>query len=51
MPTVGCVDVDPEVEFPVVTGAAASVEVRAFQINSFGFGGQDSSLVLATTAG
>ena len=50
MPTVGCVDVDPEADFPIVTGEPASVEVRAFQINSFGFGGQDSSLVLATSA-
>ena len=31
--------------------AAASVEVRAFQINSSGFGGQDACLVLATTGG
>ena len=50
MPTVGCVDVDPEADFPVVTEKAATADVRAYQVNSFGFGGQNSSLVLSRDA-
>jgi 3-oxoacyl-[acyl-carrier-protein] synthase II len=46
MPTVGCNDVDPEARFPIVTGRARPLELRALQVNSFGFGGQDASLVV-----
>lgn len=50
MPTVGCHEVDPEAMFPVVTDKAVRLDVRTYQINSFGFGGQNSSLVLAREA-
>ncbi len=44
--TAGTTDVDPEVEFEVVTGTPAPVDAMVAQVNAFGFGGQDSSLVL-----
>ncbi|HZZ48045.1 MAG TPA: beta-ketoacyl-[acyl-carrier-protein] synthase family protein [Pseudonocardia sp.] len=42
----GTQNVDPEVDFRVVTGAPAQLEVDAIQIDSFGFGGQNASMVL-----
>jgi 3-oxoacyl-[acyl-carrier-protein] synthase II len=44
--TAGTTDVDPEAEFRVVTGQPIDVDVSYLQVNAFGFGGQDSSLVL-----
>ena len=44
--TAGTTDVDPEVEFEVVTGTPTPVDAMVAQVNAFGFGGQDSSLVL-----
>lgn len=47
MPTVGCHDVDPEANFPIVTHQAKEMEIRTLQVNSFGFGGQDASLIVS----
>ena len=44
--TAGTTDVDPEAAFEVVTGQPAPADARIAQVNAFGFGGQDSSLVL-----
>jgi 3-oxoacyl-[acyl-carrier-protein] synthase II len=44
--TAGTTDVDPEADFRVVTGQPIDVDVSCLQVNAFGFGGQDSSLVL-----
>jgi 3-oxoacyl-(acyl-carrier-protein) synthase len=43
--------VDPEADFRVVTGQPADVDVSYLQVNAFGFGGQDSSLVLRHAPG
>jgi 3-oxoacyl-[acyl-carrier-protein] synthase II len=42
----GTTNVDPEVEFQVVTGEPVEVDASVVQVNAFGFGGQDASLVL-----
>lgn len=39
-------NVDDEAKFEVVIGAPLSMEVTALQINGFGFGGQNASLVV-----
>jgi 3-oxoacyl-[acyl-carrier-protein] synthase II len=44
--TAGTRDVDPEADFHVVTGQPVLVDAPFVQVNAFGFGGQDSSLVL-----
>jgi hypothetical protein len=36
----------PEIELEVVLGRAAAVHVEALQVKTFGFGGQDASLVV-----
>lgn len=48
--TLGTEIVDPEVRFDLVLGAPREVALRAAQINAFGFGGQNASLVV-TRAG
>ena len=48
--TAGTRDVDPEADFRVVTGQPAVLDVSCVQVNAFGFGGQDSSLVLRRVA-
>jgi 3-oxoacyl-[acyl-carrier-protein] synthase II len=48
--TAGTRDVDPEADFRVVTGQPAVLDVSCVQVNAFGFGGQDSSLVLRRAA-
>ena len=45
-PTVGTTTPDPEIDFDVVLHEAAAVDVHALQVNAFGFGGQDASLVV-----
>ena len=45
-PTMGTSDPEPEIDFDVVMHAAAEVQVEALQVNAFGFGGQDASLVV-----
>jgi 3-oxoacyl-[acyl-carrier-protein] synthase II len=42
----GTVTVDLEADFRVITQKPANVEAAVIQINSFGFGGQNASLVL-----
>jgi 3-oxoacyl-[acyl-carrier-protein] synthase II len=39
-------DPDPEAEFEVVLEKPRPLEVRAFQVNAFGFGGQNASIVV-----
>ncbi len=46
-PTATLVDLDPDVPFDCVAGAARTVSVEAALSNSFGFGGQNVSLVFA----
>ncbi len=44
--TMGTTTPDPEIDFDVVLHEAADVRVQALQVNAFGFGGQDASLVV-----
>jgi 3-oxoacyl-[acyl-carrier-protein] synthase II len=44
--TAGTVDVEPETDFRVVTGEPITLDARFIQVNAFGFGGQDASLIL-----
>jgi 3-oxoacyl-[acyl-carrier-protein] synthase II len=44
--TAGTIRVDPEARFEVVTSAPAAITARRIQVNAFGFGGQNASLVL-----
>jgi 3-oxoacyl-[acyl-carrier-protein] synthase II len=46
-PTMGTTTPDPEIDFDVVLHAAADVRVETLQVNAFGFGGQDASLVVS----
>ncbi|MGI9613642.1 MAG: beta-ketoacyl-[acyl-carrier-protein] synthase family protein [Acidimicrobiales bacterium] len=38
---------DPEIEFDVALGAIRRMEIDTFQVNSFGFGGQNASAVVS----
>lgn len=38
---------DPEIEFDVAIGAVRHLQVDTFQVNSFGFGGQNASAVVS----
>jgi 3-oxoacyl-[acyl-carrier-protein] synthase II len=42
----GTITPDPEADFRVITQKPVQVEADAIQINSFGFGGQNASLIL-----
>jgi 3-oxoacyl-[acyl-carrier-protein] synthase II len=44
--TAGTTDIDPEVEFRVIIKDPIDIDARVVQINSFGFGGQDASMIL-----
>jgi len=44
--TANTLQLDPEIAFEVVLGQPKSYDVRAFQVNSFGFGGQNASIVV-----
>ena len=44
--TAGTSRVDPEARFEVVTAAPAAIRSGHVQVNAFGFGGQNASLVL-----
>ena len=48
--TAGTRDVDPAAEFGVITGQPVSLDVDVAQINAFGFGGQDASVVVRRPA-
>lgn len=43
--------IDPEIEFEVVLGAPKAVDIKAFQVNAFGFGGQNASIVVQRADG
>lgn len=45
--TLGTTHVDPEIDFDLVLGGPRSLEADAIQINAFGFGGQNASVVIA----
>ncbi|MGZ3561718.1 MAG: beta-ketoacyl-[acyl-carrier-protein] synthase family protein [Vulcanimicrobiaceae bacterium] len=45
--TLGTRNVDPQAAFDVVTGCVRYVQFSAFQVNAFGFGGQNASLVVS----
>lgn len=44
--TAGTRDVDPAADFSVITGEPLAVDARAIQLNAFGFGGQNASLIV-----
>ncbi|MCZ6726883.1 MAG: beta-ketoacyl-[acyl-carrier-protein] synthase family protein [Acidobacteria bacterium] len=46
VPTAGTTEVDPAAEFEVVTGAPEAMDLETIQVNGFGFGGQNASLVV-----
>lgn len=46
-PTMGTSDVDPEVQFSIVLGQPKAMAVQRVQINAFGFGGQNASLIIS----
>jgi len=48
--TAGTVNPDPEADFHVVTQAPVAVDTRAVQVNAFGFGGQNASVVVTRPA-
>lgn len=45
-PTLGTTEVDPEARFRLVLDQPAAVSYSVFQVNAFGFGGQNASLVV-----
>jgi 3-oxoacyl-[acyl-carrier-protein] synthase II len=47
LPTAGTTQVDPEAGFEVVLGRPRPAVLDAVQVNAFGFGGQDASLVVS----
>jgi len=50
-PTANLVEVDPAVAFDCVPGSARPVDIESALSNSFGFGGQNVSLVFGRTGG
>jgi len=46
LPTASTTNVDPEVQFDLVLERPRPAEVQAVQLNAFGFGGQNASLVI-----
>lgn len=44
--TAGTQEVDPSADFCVVTGRPVAVDARTVQLNAFGFGGQNASLIV-----
>ena len=51
VPTAGAVELDPEIAFEVVTGSVRELRVDAVQVNAFGFGGQNASIVVSREPG
>jgi 3-oxoacyl-[acyl-carrier-protein] synthase II len=45
-PTINCTTQDPEIPIDVVANTARPAQVKTVLSNSFGFGGQNASLVL-----
>jgi 3-oxoacyl-[acyl-carrier-protein] synthase II len=50
-PTMGTQNLDPEIQFKVILDQPIELRPRAVQVNAFGFGGQDASLVVSRNAG
>jgi 3-oxoacyl-[acyl-carrier-protein] synthase II len=46
LPTASTENPDPEIQFDLVLEAPRQVDVKAIQINAFGFGGQNASMVV-----
>jgi 3-oxoacyl-[acyl-carrier-protein] synthase II len=46
IPTLGTTEVEPSARFDLVVGVPRPLSLRAVQINAFGFGGQNASLVV-----
>jgi 3-oxoacyl-[acyl-carrier-protein] synthase II len=46
IPTLGTTVVEPSARFDLVVGVPRPLSLRAVQINAFGFGGQNASLVV-----
>jgi 3-oxoacyl-[acyl-carrier-protein] synthase II len=46
LPTASTENPDPEIQFDLVLKAPRQVDVKAIQINAFGFGGQNASMVV-----
>ncbi len=44
--TANTTELDPEIRFEVVLKKPKACEIRSFQVNSFGFGGQNASIVV-----
>jgi 3-oxoacyl-[acyl-carrier-protein] synthase II len=42
---------DPEIAFDVAIGEVRTMRVDTFQVNSFGFGGQNASAVVSNARG
>jgi 3-oxoacyl-[acyl-carrier-protein] synthase II len=47
-PTMSTQNLDPEIEFDVILQESIELRPRAVQVNAFGFGGQDASLVVSS---
>jgi 3-oxoacyl-[acyl-carrier-protein] synthase II len=47
VPTASTIDLDDEVRFHVPLHRPSTVDIPAFQVNGFGFGGQDASVVVS----
>lgn len=47
-PVLGTTEVDPEVAIDVVIGSARSLDAKVAMVNAFGFGGQNSCVVVGT---
>lgn len=46
-PTMGTQNLDPQTRFDLVTGSPREHAYSAFQVNAFGFGGQNASLIVS----
>ncbi|MEP9391868.1 beta-ketoacyl-[acyl-carrier-protein] synthase family protein [Gordonia sp. VNK1] len=46
-PTASTTDLEPDIQFRVPLGSPGSVDLDAFQVNAFGFAGQNASLVIS----
>ncbi len=46
--TANTTDPDPEARFDVVLSEPRSLDIRAFQVNAFGFGGQNASIIVSS---
>ena len=47
VPTASTTDLDEDIRFAVPLGRPGTVDTDAVQVNGFGFGGQDASIVLS----